>query len=88
VRITRRGFLKLGMMAGAGIVLPVGAMGAAGARLGAANSVTSPKVQPFVVPLPVPPVLDPVRTDATTDYYEITQRVAKQEILPGMQTEV
>ena len=31
--------------------------------------------QPFSVPLPIPPVLEPVRSDATTDYYEITQRV-------------
>ena len=88
MRITRGTFLKLGMMAGAGMVLPVGAMGAAGARLGAANSVTSPRVEPFVVPLPVPPVLKPVRTDATTDHYEIAQRAARQEILPGLKTEV
>ncbi len=88
MRITRRTLLKLGMMAGAGMVLPVGAMGAAGARLGAANSVTSPRVEPFVAPLPVPSVLEPVRTDATTDHYEIAQRAARQEILPGLKTEV
>ncbi|MEU1508870.1 MULTISPECIES: multicopper oxidase family protein [unclassified Kitasatospora] len=42
---------------------------------------------PFQVPLPVPPVLQPVRTDGTTDYYEITQRSARLEILPGLRTE-
>jgi len=88
VRITRGRFLKLGMMAGAGLVLPVGAMGVAGARLGSTNSVTSPRVEPFVVPLSVPLVLEPVRTDTTTDYYEITQEAASQEILPGLKTEV
>ncbi|MGA5817596.1 multicopper oxidase family protein [Kitasatospora sp. NPDC094028] len=41
----------------------------------------------FRVPLPLPPVLKPVRSDAGSDYYEITQRVAKLEILPGVGTE-
>ncbi|WP_232376685.1 multicopper oxidase family protein [Amycolatopsis aidingensis] len=42
----------------------------------------------FQARLPVPPVLSPTRTDATTDYYEITQRTAQAEILPGLQTTV
>ncbi|MFJ3216685.1 multicopper oxidase family protein [Kitasatospora sp. NPDC086801] len=42
---------------------------------------------PFQIPLPVPAVLQPVRTDGTADYYEITQRVAALEILPGVKTE-
>jgi spore coat protein A len=44
--------------------------------------------EPFKVPLPVPPVLEPVRTDAGTDYYEMTQKAGRVEILPGIQTEV
>ncbi|TQS25088.1 multicopper oxidase family protein [Microbispora sp. KK1-11] len=44
--------------------------------------------EPFTSPLPVPPVLRPVRTDATTDYYEITQRPGRAAILPGYSTEV
>jgi spore coat protein A len=43
---------------------------------------------PFSVPLRVPPVLRPARSDATTDYYEITARAANVEILPGLHTEV
>jgi spore coat protein A len=43
---------------------------------------------PFQVPLPLPAVLAPVRRDATTDYYEITQQVARAEILPGLSTEI
>jgi spore coat protein A len=43
--------------------------------------------RPFAVPLPIPPVL-PARSDVTTDYYEISQRVARQEILPGVSTEI
>lgn len=41
----------------------------------------------FRAGLPLPPVLRPVRTDATGDHYEITQQVAKLEILPGVRTE-
>jgi hypothetical protein len=40
----------------------------------------SPLAQRFERPLPTPPVLTPVRTDATTDYYEITQRECKMRI--------
>jgi FtsP/CotA-like multicopper oxidase with cupredoxin domain len=42
----------------------------------------------FQVSLPIPPVLRPARIDATADYYEITQREAQVEILPGLRTEV
>src|SRR5215471_16640766 len=36
--------------------------------------------------LRVPPVLKPIRSDMTTDYYEIVQREAQIEIIPGLQT--
>jgi spore coat protein A len=49
-----------------------------------------PLPAPFQVPLPVPPVLtaghDPGYPDA--DFYEVTQRVARPEILPGVRTEI
>ena len=44
--------------------------------------------EPFSRPLPIPPVLQPVRSDATTDYYQITQRSSRAQILPGYTTEV
>jgi spore coat protein A, manganese oxidase len=88
MRLTRRRFLKLGLMASTGIALPVGALQIPLARLGAGRSQRSPAVAPFTVPLPSPPVLQPVRTDASTDYYEIVQKPAKVEILPGHTTEV
>ncbi|MGH3146138.1 MAG: multicopper oxidase family protein, partial [Rubrobacter sp.] len=43
---------------------------------------------PFRTPLPVPPVLEPVRSEAGADHYEMTQKVGKAEILPGLKTEV
>ena len=44
--------------------------------------------EPFRVPLRVPPVLEPVRSDAGADYYEMTQKIGRVEILPGLETEV
>jgi spore coat protein A len=44
--------------------------------------------EPFAVPLPVPLVPEPVRTDAYADYYGIAQKVSRQEILPGLKTEI
>lgn len=44
--------------------------------------------EPFTVPLPVPPVLQPIQSGATADRYEIVQRQGRQQILPGLTTEV
>jgi spore coat protein A, manganese oxidase len=40
----------------------------------------------FQVPLPLPSVLEPVSTSGGVDRYEITQREATLEILPGVRT--
>jgi spore coat protein A, manganese oxidase len=47
----------------------------------------TPLPRPYQVELPRPQVLAPVRSDATADYYEITQRPAQLRILPGLDTE-
>jgi len=88
LKITRRRFLKLGAMAGAGLVLPLGTLAVPVARMAASTAMRSPGVEPFRVPMPMLPVLEPVRTDGGADYYEIVQRATKQEILPGLKTEV
>ena len=44
--------------------------------------------RPYTLPLPVPRIARPVRTDATTDFYELVQHDADQEILPGLRTRV
>ena len=88
MRVSRGRFLKLATMAGAGMALPLGVLSAPVSRLAASASVVSPSVEPFAVPLPVPPVLEPRRIGEGTDYYEITQKAAEQEILPGIKTEV
>jgi spore coat protein A len=95
---TRREFLKLGLVGGAGLALSSGT--SASSPWGRANGTTGnllrSKAQlpkPFSLPLFVPPVLKPVRTDswalgarAPTDYYEITHKEGKAEILPGLTT--
>ncbi|MEV7930149.1 MULTISPECIES: multicopper oxidase domain-containing protein [unclassified Kitasatospora] len=90
--MNRRRFLGVGAsVLGAGALAAVA--GPAAARLfaeghpGRLLSSGLDLPEPFQVPLPVPTVLQPVRTDATADYYEITQRVAELEILPGVRTE-
>jgi hypothetical protein len=62
----------LGTLAGASLLLPIGLQ-----RIGYASTAGSPQPTPFQVPLPIPPGLSPVRSDATTDYYEITMRKAR-----------
>jgi spore coat protein A len=47
-----------------------------------------PLPTPFQVPLPIPAVLAPVARDADADRYEIVQRQAVAEILPGLRTPI
>ncbi|MFE3500944.1 multicopper oxidase family protein [Kitasatospora sp. NPDC059160] len=90
--MNRRRFLGLGAsVLGAGAVAAVAVPSAAylfaegrpGRLLG--SDLALPAA--FQVPLPVPAVLQPVRSDDGGDHYEITQQVAKLEILPGVRTE-
>ncbi|CAI7973513.1 spore coat protein A, manganese oxidase [Frankia sp. Hr75.2] len=53
-----------------------------------ADAGPAPVITPFSVPLPVPPVLQPTRSTSDTDFYEITAREAKDELLPGISTSV
>jgi spore coat protein A len=75
--ISRREFVALtgGVVAGAGLT-----------RATARSDSLRHPITRFEVPLPMPHVLEPIRTDATTDYYEIVQREARVEILPGRHT--
>jgi spore coat protein A, manganese oxidase len=92
--ITRKEFLKLGLVAGgAGLAISSGASASSPGGRGKEttgnllrSAVRLPR--PFRVPLPVPAVLEPVRSDADADHYEIRQKVGKAEILPGLETEV
>ncbi|HTK10760.1 MAG TPA: multicopper oxidase family protein [Ktedonobacteraceae bacterium] len=86
--VTRRHLLKMGLLGGAGLVLPLGVLQIPLASIRETNAMKSPPVKPFQVPLPILPVLQPVRTDSTTDYYEITQKPGVAHILPGHTTPI
>jgi spore coat protein A, manganese oxidase len=95
--ITRKEFLKLGLVAGgAGFALSSGisaSMPRGQATTGKLLRSAARLPKPFRVPLPVPAVLEPVRSEddvdhSDADHYEITQKVGKAEILPGLQTEL
>src|SRR5918997_2585546 len=88
MNMTRLRFLKMGLMGAVGLVWPRGTLSMPLSRLAASSSVRSPSVEPFEAPLPIPPILKPVRTGAGTTYYEMTQKGGRQEILPGLKTEV
>ena len=98
MEFSRKEFLRLGLVGGAGLMLPFGAS-ACGSGLTAGNisaegsagkllKSTARLPEPFSVPLRIPPVLEPMRFDTNADYYEITQRAGQAEILPGLETEV
>lgn len=42
----------------------------------------------FAIDLPIPPVLKPVRSDASSDYFELTAQPATAHMLPGLSTEI
>jgi spore coat protein A, manganese oxidase len=87
VKISRGEFLRLGLAGG--VTLAFGGTACTGE--GSTGTLLPSKAklpEPFRVPLPVPPVLEPVRSDAGADYYEMTQKPERVEILPGLQTEV
>ncbi|MDH6145232.1 spore coat protein A [Kitasatospora sp. GP30] len=91
--LTRRQLLGAGGAAALGIGVAVGAppllgMLIPGGQPGLLLSSKVPLPPRYQAELPIPAVLQPVRSDATTDYYEITARAATARILPGQDTEV
>jgi FtsP/CotA-like multicopper oxidase with cupredoxin domain len=99
-QLSRRELLKYGAVGLGGLILPLGlkeaeTLGGFGPgrpavrRAGGGSSdITSPSVKHFDVDLPIPPVLQPVRSDSTTDYYEVTMRQARVQILPNLTTTI
>jgi FtsP/CotA-like multicopper oxidase with cupredoxin domain len=83
--LTRREALKLGAL-GTGVLLLPPALRSATARAAVAHA--GPHKAPFQADLPIPPILQPVRRDATTDFYQITQRASTHEFIPGISTPV
>ncbi len=90
MRLPRRTFL--GLLGGAAIGAAVGVplLGGVGGSSSTGTLLRSqlPLPRPFTLPLAVPPVLVPTRTDDTSDYYDIVQRAAVAEILPGVRSTI
>jgi FtsP/CotA-like multicopper oxidase with cupredoxin domain len=91
---TRRDVLTLGAVAGVALAVPVARRVSASSIIDALTAglpeppPTSPFVAPFSMPMRVPPMLKPVRSVGTTDYFEIVQRPALLQLLPGRKTPV
>ena len=88
MELTRKDLLKLGLLGSAALLLPLER--AARTRPKLRNRLPASRLpEPFQVAFAAPPVLSPVRSDATTDYYQMTMKSAGVPILPGMpRTEV
>jgi FtsP/CotA-like multicopper oxidase with cupredoxin domain len=89
--MSRRRFIAIAAAASGGAaVATVGGLGLAG-LLGTGQPgvlLTTGRDLPtrFRARLPIPPVARPTRTDATTDYYEITQRISPLRIFDDVMT--
>ncbi|GAB4425277.1 MAG: multicopper oxidase family protein [Chloroflexi bacterium OHK40] len=103
-QLSRRHLLKLGAAGAGGLLLHLGlragqqawqTSGPSGLELARAANVNvgrarieSPKVKRFELPLAIAAVKAPVRSEGGIDYYEITAKVARQEVLPGKMTTI
>lgn len=88
--VTRRwalgalGVTVLGAAVGVPLVSGIRGSSSTGALLPSGR----PLPEQFAAAFRLPPVLAPVRSDATTDYYELVQRQASADLLPGVRTPI
>jgi spore coat protein A len=83
--LSRRDMLKMSALGAAALALPFERI----VRAKSISRIASSKLpRPFTVPFAVPPVAELVKSDATTDFYQMTMRQKKIEILPGIGTTI
>ena len=87
MKVSRRDVLRLA--GSAGVLLPLSESACLRGRPEAKLlSSRLPLPKPFESILPIIPVLGPARTDASTDFYEVTVREAHARILPAGSTSI
>ena len=80
---TRRDLIKVGALGSAALAIPAIRVASATSQ----NRLAQSKLpRPFTAPLTIPPVLSPVRSDAGTDFYDLTMRESLASIVPGLST--
>ena len=85
MKLNRRDVLKMSVLGGAVLALPLER--ALGAPLILANRIAESALPaPFTLPFKIPPVIAPVRSDETTDYYRVSMQPLVAEVIPGYQT--
>ena len=83
--LSRRDMLKMGLLGGAAIALPLERT--VRADTGIVNRIAASKLPaPFTIPFTAPSALVPYRTDATTDYYKVWMKPVQADVLPGFKT--
>src|SRR4051794_20535640 len=85
--LSRRDFVKLSVLAGAAVALPLERSVSGASTL--ANRIASSRLPaPFTTPVAVPPVISPVRFDEVTgtDFYRVSMEPTFVEIVPGLRT--
>ena len=87
MNLSRRDLLKVGLFSSAALMLPAERI--ARTQLALTNRLPQSLLpQPFTVPFATPPVLAPAYETPSVAYYDIVQRQAKAEILPGLETTI
>jgi spore coat protein A len=88
--MTRRALLRLlgGTAVTAAVGVPLASGWAGSSSTGALLRSARALPDPFTRPLVVPAVLAPSRRDTTTDHYDLVQRAAMADILPGVRTPI
>lgn len=85
--LSRRDLVKLSVLGGAAIALPL-ERSVSGATVLTNRIAESALPAPFTMPFKVPELHTPYRSDETTDFYKVYMKPATAEIITGYQTPV
>lgn len=82
MELTRKDMLKMGLLGSAALMLPLERQASASLKI--RDRIPEKRLpKPFRVPFSTPPVLRPVRRSQGTDYYKMTMKASRAQVLPG-----